>query len=58
MIKPAVVRDGSRDKKEWFFGSSTVVDKTTLISDRIIDTETDNARTYATAARAHVLCEP
>ncbi|CAK9784791.1 kinesin-domain-containing protein [Cutaneotrichosporon oleaginosum] len=42
MIKPAVVRDAARDKKEWFF-------------DRIIDPETDNARTYATAARAHVL---
>ncbi|BEI80502.1 hypothetical protein CcaverHIS002_0110310 [Cutaneotrichosporon cavernicola] len=42
MIKPAVVRDGTRDKKEWFF-------------DRIIDPETDNARTYATSARAHVL---
>jgi hypothetical protein len=29
----------------------------TLTTDRIIDPETDNARTYATSARAHVLCE-
>lgn len=57
MIKPAIVRDSNRDKKEWFFGETVAVVCFTLTTDRIIDPETDNARTYATAARAHVLCE-
>ncbi|TXT13257.1 hypothetical protein VHUM_00624 [Vanrija humicola] len=41
MIKLAKGRDGNRDDREWIF-------------DKILPPDTDNARAYATSARAHV----